>query len=541
MLSGGAPGNAFDFLGGLGYWSDPDLGLHYVRARWLNPQFGSWMSVDPHLDEFAYQYANNMPTTTEDPSGTQTLSPDDRVLASRALHGNYIDRVEPYLEFLAKVHRAPTLEDAASRPERSAKTNENAHGPNPNKNHPSQNPPPAPSGMPSGPHHGSGHAPPPPDSHRMPGQGANQPPLPAYDPRNPQALLDALAERRFQKQLSLAKAHGDSNAVARILAGEETAAIHSADIQRGIELHENPNWFLNKPLPMGSASDLVKSTGDALSLGVTKRVRHAWYGSDTGGDPNPYTQWSKTGSTIGTAVPAVANLIAPGSPLALLPFYAQTAHSVIKVAQGKVSSVDALNLGAALLHTGVVGKAMKAVPAYVGPFRRLDQYAQEAIGKSDALYKGTPGGLLEPRFASYPTSIGEYLTPTNIKAAIARSYVNNRGLVLGYRGSANALEGGVFHETGHLLSDAAKVGYREAGNNLASGYAAAIRSHAEWMRFLGNSEDDYAQLHSLFGGELTKQEALQQLEACFRLLLRQNVRSILPILEEPREQSTSAS
>ena len=69
VLSGGAPGNAFDFLGGLGYWADPDLGLHYVRARWMNPAFGSWMSVDPHLDEFAYQYANNMPTTSTDPSG----------------------------------------------------------------------------------------------------------------------------------------------------------------------------------------------------------------------------------------------------------------------------------------------------------------------------------------------------------------------------------------------------------------------------------------------------------------------------------------
>src|SRR5580700_5383927 len=69
VLSGGAPGNAFDYLGGLGYWSDPDLGMHYVRARWMNPQTGSWLSVDPHLDEFAYQYANNMPTTSSDPSG----------------------------------------------------------------------------------------------------------------------------------------------------------------------------------------------------------------------------------------------------------------------------------------------------------------------------------------------------------------------------------------------------------------------------------------------------------------------------------------
>ena len=75
VLSGGAPGNAFDFL----EWAwilerSGSPGLHYVRARWLNPQFGSWMSVDPHLDEFAYQYANNMPTTSTDPSGKDTVS-----------------------------------------------------------------------------------------------------------------------------------------------------------------------------------------------------------------------------------------------------------------------------------------------------------------------------------------------------------------------------------------------------------------------------------------------------------------------------------
>ena len=62
-------------MGGSGYWQEPELGLAYVRARWLNEGTGSWLSVDPVSSEPRYSYAHNMPTTHVDPSGRQSGLP----------------------------------------------------------------------------------------------------------------------------------------------------------------------------------------------------------------------------------------------------------------------------------------------------------------------------------------------------------------------------------------------------------------------------------------------------------------------------------
>jgi RHS repeat-associated protein len=72
LLSGSATDQPFDYTGGLGYWHDPDLSLQYVRARWLNPANGQWLSPDPIESEPRYAYAHNMPTTHVDPSGLQS-------------------------------------------------------------------------------------------------------------------------------------------------------------------------------------------------------------------------------------------------------------------------------------------------------------------------------------------------------------------------------------------------------------------------------------------------------------------------------------
>jgi len=45
--SSGSTTNPFRYIGALGYYTEPDLGLAYVRARWLRPATGSWLSVDP--------------------------------------------------------------------------------------------------------------------------------------------------------------------------------------------------------------------------------------------------------------------------------------------------------------------------------------------------------------------------------------------------------------------------------------------------------------------------------------------------------------
>jgi RHS repeat-associated protein len=71
VLSGSAAGNPYVYHGGLGYWEEGAAGLKYVRARWLEAETGSWLSVDPVTSEPRYSYAHNMPTTGADPSGTQ--------------------------------------------------------------------------------------------------------------------------------------------------------------------------------------------------------------------------------------------------------------------------------------------------------------------------------------------------------------------------------------------------------------------------------------------------------------------------------------
>jgi RHS repeat-associated protein len=57
------------YLGGLGYWQEPSLGLNYVRARWMDPITGRWISVDSVPTEPRYLYAANSPTLRVDPTG----------------------------------------------------------------------------------------------------------------------------------------------------------------------------------------------------------------------------------------------------------------------------------------------------------------------------------------------------------------------------------------------------------------------------------------------------------------------------------------
>ena len=47
--------NPFDFGGGMGYWNDDGSPLTYVRARWLNPSEGRWMSKDPVEGECCFE------------------------------------------------------------------------------------------------------------------------------------------------------------------------------------------------------------------------------------------------------------------------------------------------------------------------------------------------------------------------------------------------------------------------------------------------------------------------------------------------------
>jgi RHS repeat-associated protein len=67
----GSTTNPFQYVGGLGYYHEADASLNYVRARWLRPTTGSWLSVDPVEGEARYQYVGGNPVNATDGSGRQ--------------------------------------------------------------------------------------------------------------------------------------------------------------------------------------------------------------------------------------------------------------------------------------------------------------------------------------------------------------------------------------------------------------------------------------------------------------------------------------
>lgn len=69
VSSSGSTTNPHRFVGGLGYYEDPDLDLTYVRARWYRPSTGTWLSVDPIAGEPPFSYVGHAPTFRTDPSG----------------------------------------------------------------------------------------------------------------------------------------------------------------------------------------------------------------------------------------------------------------------------------------------------------------------------------------------------------------------------------------------------------------------------------------------------------------------------------------
>jgi len=72
VASSASTTNPHRYIGRLGYYTEPSLSLDYVRARWLRPSTGSWLSVDPVVEELRYTYALDSPTWGVDPLGWQT-------------------------------------------------------------------------------------------------------------------------------------------------------------------------------------------------------------------------------------------------------------------------------------------------------------------------------------------------------------------------------------------------------------------------------------------------------------------------------------
>jgi RHS repeat-associated protein len=69
IAASGSTTNPHRYVGSLGYYTEAALGLDYVRSRWLRPGTGSWLSIDPILDQPPYTYAGQRPMFVVDPSG----------------------------------------------------------------------------------------------------------------------------------------------------------------------------------------------------------------------------------------------------------------------------------------------------------------------------------------------------------------------------------------------------------------------------------------------------------------------------------------
>jgi len=73
VAASGSTTNPFRYVGSLGYYAESALSLDYVRSRWLRPGTGSWLSIDPILDQPPYTYAGQRPMLVVDPSGNVWL------------------------------------------------------------------------------------------------------------------------------------------------------------------------------------------------------------------------------------------------------------------------------------------------------------------------------------------------------------------------------------------------------------------------------------------------------------------------------------
>ena len=75
---GNGPGSAFTRFGYAGRERDPDTGLHYLRARWYDPDVQRFLSPDPiglaGGDANFYSYSGNDPVDLRDPLGCKPAS-----------------------------------------------------------------------------------------------------------------------------------------------------------------------------------------------------------------------------------------------------------------------------------------------------------------------------------------------------------------------------------------------------------------------------------------------------------------------------------
>ena len=84
-----------------GYLYQPEVGLYYVRQRWLDPITRQWLSPDPMGlaagDYNLYRYVGNRAPDREDPSGMGEgfeLSPREQAISRWKLNGDAANNIK---------------------------------------------------------------------------------------------------------------------------------------------------------------------------------------------------------------------------------------------------------------------------------------------------------------------------------------------------------------------------------------------------------------------------------------------------------------
>jgi RHS repeat-associated protein len=90
LTSSGTLANAFKFVGGLGYYSDPDSGLLLLRARYYWPGIARFLTLDPRgCNGNCFVYAANTPVQWIDPTGAKEEREVECVEEGRPGYGLY--------------------------------------------------------------------------------------------------------------------------------------------------------------------------------------------------------------------------------------------------------------------------------------------------------------------------------------------------------------------------------------------------------------------------------------------------------------------
>ncbi len=115
LVRAGAGGTSrHKFVGSLGHTSEDETGLIYMRARWMDPSLGRFISEDPARDGANwFEYCRGNPVNAVDRDGSYSELLRDLVVS---VAGNYVwTQIAPYVSPLAGlIHAASCKADAAT-------------------------------------------------------------------------------------------------------------------------------------------------------------------------------------------------------------------------------------------------------------------------------------------------------------------------------------------------------------------------------------------------------------------------------------------